>query len=68
MSSEIDRFDLLGCCLEDKDRASRGEAQQRGVERLARFVKMRIDPSWDDETLAKRVANEIKPNHLSGMY
>lgn len=38
------------------------------LERLAKFVKLRVDPNWDDETLARKLFWEVNPIPPASMY
>ena len=44
------------------------EASLESVERLAKFVGLKIDPNWDRETLARRLFWEVNPIPEARMY
>lgn len=44
------------------------DSSKENVERLAKFLKMRVDPNWDKETLCKRVFWEVIPPQQASMY
>lgn len=50
------------------DRDQLEDSAQENLERLAKFVGLKVDPNWDKTTLARKLSWEINPIPEARMY